>query len=67
MGVVLCHEILQIIKEEARTVVLGGREQIKKAMTLILRETTDKTVIELDGKTVDYSTSVGMVKIYEHQ
>ncbi len=66
MGIVLCDEILNIIKENADTVVLGGKEQIKKAMALILKEKTNKNIIELDEKTVDYSTSVGMIKIYEH-
>jgi len=67
MGIVLCDEILNIIKEEADTVVLGGREQIKKAMALILKEKTAKNIVELDKKTVDYSTSIGMVKIYEYK
>ena len=66
MGIVLCDEILDIIKEDVKTVVLGGKEQIKKAMILILKEKTNKNIIEVDEKTVEYSTSVGMVKIYEN-
>ena len=66
MGTVLCDEIQNIIKEEAKTVVLGGREQIKRAMTLILKEKTHKNIVELDEKTVAHSTSVGMAKIYEY-
>ena len=66
MGIVLCNEILNIIKEETETVVLGGKEQIKRAMALILKEKTNKNIIELDEKTVNYSTSIGMIKIYEH-
>ena len=66
MGVVLYNEIASILKEEAKTVVLGGRKQIKEAMTLILKAKSSKNIIELDEKTVEYSTSVGMVKIYEH-
>ena len=66
MGIILCDEILNIIEDVTNTVVLGGKAQIKKAMALILREKTEKNIIELDEKTVDYSTSIGMVKIYEH-
>jgi len=66
IGIILCDEISDIIKADIKTVVLGGKEQIKKAMALILREKTDKNIIELDEKTVELSTSVGMVKIYEH-
>lgn len=67
MVVILCDEIANIIKDEAETVVLGGKSQIKKAIALILREKTEKNIIELDEKTVDYSTYVGMVKIYENR
>ena len=66
MGTILCDEILNIIKDDTNTVVLGGKSQIKKAMTTILREKSEKNVIELDEKTVDYSTSFGLIKIYEH-
>ena len=66
MGIILCDEVLNIIEDVTNTVVLGGREQIKRAMALILREKTEKNIIELDEKTVDCSTSIGMVKIYEY-
>lgn len=66
MGIVLCDEISSILKEEVATVVLGGKEQIKKAMVLILKEKTNKNIIELDEKSVGCSTSFGMKKIYEN-
>lgn len=65
MGIVLCDEIEEIIKNDVKTVVLGGKAQIKKAMAVILREKSDKNIVELDEKAVDYSTSVGMIRIYE--
>ena len=65
MGIVLCDEIEVIIRDEAKTVVLGGKAQIKKAMAVILKEKSDKNIVELDEKTVDCSTSVGMIRIYE--
>lgn len=65
MGIILCDEILNIIKDASDTVVLGGKSQIRKAMAQILKATTKKNIIELDDKTVDYSTSLGMIKIYE--
>ena len=66
IGIILCDEISNILKADVETVVIGGKEQIKKAISLILREKTDKNIIEIDEKTVELSTSVGMVKIYEH-
>jgi 2-keto-3-deoxy-galactonokinase len=65
MGVILCDEILSIKKDESKNVVIGGRAQIKSAMALILKEETDKNVIELSEEMVDYSTSIGMIKVYE--
>lgn len=67
MGTILCDEILNIINQDTKTVVIGGREQIKKAMALLLRAKSDKNIIELDEKTVGSSTSVGLVKIYEYE
>lgn len=66
MGIVLCDEILSIAEDNIATVVIGGRKQIKNAMALILRERTNKNIIELDEKTVDNSTSSGIIKIYEY-
>lgn len=66
MGVILRDEILNILDENANTVVLGGKAQIRKAMALLLKEKSDKTIIEIDEKTVEYSTSLGMMKIYEY-
>lgn len=66
IGIILCDEISNIIKDNIGTVFLGGKEQIKKAMALILREKTGKNIIELDEKIVNSSTSIGAIKIYEH-
>lgn len=66
VGIILCDDILNILKENAETVVLGGREQIKNAMALILKDRTNKNIIELDEKIVDNSTAMGIVKIYEY-
>lgn len=65
MGVILCDEIEYILKDGAETVVLGGKAQIKKAMAIILENRGDKKIVEIDEKTVDYSTSIGMIRIYE--
>lgn len=66
MGVVLCDEISKIITDDAKTVVIGGRAQIKEATALILKEKSDKKVIELDETTVNNSTCVGAVRIFEY-
>ena len=66
MGAVLYGEIDQVIKSNAKTVVLGGKTQIKNAMAEILRNKDDKKIVLLDENTVDNSTSLGMIRIYEN-
>ena len=65
LGVILHNEIMSIVKDETRTIVIGGRKQIKNAMAIILKDKTGKEVITLSDIDVDYSTSLGMIKIYE--
>lgn len=67
IGVVLCDEIESIIKADAKTVVLGGKAQIKNAMACILQNCSDKNLIVLDAKTVDESTATGLVRVYEYK
>ncbi len=67
LGIVLCNEILSIMKDDAMTIVLGGKSQIKKAMSLVLVNKTEKNIIELDERTVEQSTPLGMIKVYEYK
>lgn len=66
LGTVLSGEIKEIIESTAKTVVLGGRVQIKNAMAEILGKRDNKRVILLDEKTVDASTYLGAIRIYEN-
>ena len=66
LGTVLCGEIKQIIGNQAKTVVIGGRKQIKNAMAEILKKRDSKKVILIDETAVDMSTSIGAVRIYEN-
>jgi len=67
LGVILCGEIVQIICDSAKTVVIGGKAQIKDAMKTILEKRDNKKILVLDSETVDYSTSLGAIKIYENR
>jgi len=67
LGAVLCGEIECILKQEEKTVVIGGKAQIKNAMAEILKTRTDKTITALDEMTVDTSTAIGAVRIYENK
>ncbi len=64
-GVVLSGEIRQIVADGARTVVIGGRMQIKNAMAQILKNRDGKRVVLIDEDAVNASTAVGAIRIYE--
>jgi len=66
IGVVLADEINAVLKVKADKVVIGGRKQIKEAMSVILKAVSDKTVVSLSEDEVDKSSSFGMIKIYEY-
>ncbi len=66
IGVVLCDEIEHILKSNAKTIVLGGKVQIKNAMAEILQKRTDKEIIILPESVVSMSTSLGAIKIFEN-
>jgi 2-dehydro-3-deoxygalactonokinase len=67
MGVVLCEEILEIIKLKPKNVVIGGKRQIKKAMYVILSSCISAKVICVSDETAEKAASVGMIKIFEFQ
>lgn len=65
MGVVLCGEILEIIKLNPQKVVIGGKKQIKKAMCEILKRKISGEIICVSDTAADTATAVGMVKVFE--
>jgi 2-keto-3-deoxy-galactonokinase len=67
LGVVLCDEIRDILSSRAKTVVIGGREQIKRATAELVRRKSEKRVIELSEREVFSSVALGAVKIFEYQ
>lgn len=67
IGAVLCDEIESIIKADVKTVVLGGKAQIKNAMACILQNCSDKKLVVLDAEAVDESTAMGLVRVYEYK
>lgn len=67
IGAVLKDEIKAIISHSAKSVIIGGRAQIKRATAYLLAKLSDKEIVELDDKTVDSSVVRGAIKIYEYQ
>lgn len=65
LGVVLSSEICSIIRSEAKTVVIGGKHQLKHATAHLTEKFSDKRTVVLSDELVDCSTSLGMIKIFE--
>ena len=63
MGICLADEIAKIIRTDADSVVIGGKAQIKKAMTKILENHSNKRIIALDDN-AESASSLGMIRIY---
>lgn len=67
MGTILCDEITEIINSGVKTVVIGGRTQIKNAIMHILKNRSNIRTIVLDDDTVNNSTTLGAVRIFNKQ
>ena len=67
MGVILHDEVKQLINYETSTIVISGKAQIKNALSVLLKNYSGKQIVIIDDNKVDISTSIGMIKIYEHK
>lgn len=65
IGIILCGEIQEIIKSNAETVVIGGKNQLKNAIVILLKNRDSKKIISLDEKNVENSTALGAIRIFE--
>ena len=67
LGAVLSDEISAICASGASRVVIGGRSQIRNATKILLTACgCDKETVLLDEDTVERSTTLGMIRIYEY-
>ncbi len=67
VGVVLCGEIVALLKMNPRKIVIGGRKQLKEAMKILLANYTDCEIVCISDKDVDKSSAIGMVRIFENK
>ena len=67
LGCVIHSEIKSIIEDKAENVVLGGKKQLKFAMAEILKIRDNKNIILLDEDTVNMSTAIGAIRIFEKE
>ena len=67
LGTVLFSEIDAIRRCGMRRIVIGGREQIKRATGILLSALTDAEIVTLDENEVNASVTTGQIRIYEYQ
>jgi len=65
LGVVLCGEVTTILSSDVQKIVIGGRTQIKQAIAKLLEKHSNKEIICLSENSVNISTTLGMIRIYE--
>ena len=65
IGVALSNEIRNIAQSPKKRVVIGGRYELKRPMSILLSEYTDKEITELPDELTDSAAAHGIVKIYE--
>ena len=66
LGAILSSEVKAIAESDAPRVVIGGRRQLKEATAILLSRYTDKEVVTLTEETVDASSALGVIRIYEY-
>ena len=64
LGAVLCGEIGEILRYSAKTVVLGGKKQLREALAVISKEIGGMKVVVLSEDEVETSVMCGMLRIY---
>lgn len=66
LGAILSSEVKAIAESDAPRVVIGGRRQLKEATAILLSRYTDKEIVTLTEETVDASSALGVIRIYEY-
>ena len=66
LGVVLCDEISEIKNMNPKTVLIGGKSQIKNATALLLENVCDANIVCIDDEAVKHSVMKGAIRIFEY-
>lgn len=67
IGVVLCGEISEIMKQTPKCVVIGGKRQIKNAMYALLKHNSDAEIVCVSDDAAEKAAVLGMIKIFEYK
>ena len=67
LGVVLKDEIRAILKKGRRKIVIGGKGEIKRPMSLLLSAFSESEITVLPDELTDEATTRGLIRIYEYK
>lgn len=67
LGTVLCDEIKYIINCNSPKITIGGKKQIKEALSVLLKSLCDSEIETLTEEQVQNSNINGIIKIYEYK
>ena len=66
LGAVLCGEIVYVLNEAPKKVVVSGQVQIKEAVVTLLKSISNIEVVAIPDEVSAFATAKGMVKIFEY-
>lgn len=66
MGVVLCDEIEQILLKKPKRIIIGGQNEIKQAISILLKEFSCAEVEIIDNLKAEQAVNNGIIKIYTY-
>ena len=66
IGAVLSGEIKKILSLNPRSIIIGGKAQLKNALCILLSSLSDTEIITVSGEDADASVWRGAIKVYEN-
>ena len=66
IGTILTHEIENIIKSDARKVVICGKHELREPTALLVKKHSDKKVVTVSDEVSANASTYGIIRIYEH-
>ena len=65
LGAVLCGDVTAILPKARGKIIIGGKQQLKDALYLLLTAASDLEIIRLTPEETDESVALGAIRIYE--
>ena len=66
VGAVLSGEIKKILSLNPKSIIIGGKAQLKNALCIMLSNLSDTEIITVSSEDADASVWRGAIKVYEH-